>query len=44
MLADTMKTEDFLEKNTLHPIIRHSLHHSLQKRLLNSYFDDVHLF
>jgi hypothetical protein len=39
MLSDSMKTEDFPVNNILHPITRHSPHHSLQKRLQNSYFE-----
>jgi hypothetical protein len=39
MLADSMKTEDFPVNDILHPITRHSPHHSLEKRLQNSYFE-----
>jgi hypothetical protein len=39
MLADTIKTEDFPVNDILHPITRHSPHHSLEKRLQNSYFE-----
>jgi hypothetical protein len=39
MLSHTMKTEDFPVNNILHPITRHSPHHSLEKRLQNSYFE-----
>jgi hypothetical protein len=39
MLSDTIKTEDLRLKNILHPITRHSPHHSLEKSLLHSYFE-----